>query len=284
MEGVKPSVGIPGRKPTCGWWLVGSPAIKLEQIGEAGFNQLLNKNTFTVINTKHLTERFVNFCITNKHRVFLHLNISGMNGSVLEPNIPSVKSTIELLSSLFNKGFPVKQVLIILNPILPNMNSIKAIELFLKLFAQFEISRKYRIRNVRLQLLTYKQNHNANFPPKTANGSTPMSIKNPIIMYRWEVKKNWHFLAYDQRFKDALRQLITQYRGVINLDLSVEYIIGVRELNAFGYNNIWFNPETKQKEKIIYYIDNNKFKPDVNIISGQFKRCPNRCLLCPYRG
>ena len=56
-------------------------------------------------------------------------------------------------SGLIKKGFPQKQILIIVNPILSNDNGIKSLELLLRAFTEFKL---LRLRYIKFQLLTYK--------------------------------------------------------------------------------------------------------------------------------
>lgn len=243
-----------------------------------------------VIVTKNLTEEFVDFCVTNKDKIFLHIVINGMGKSMLEPNIPSVREMFIYTSGLIQKGFPQKQILIIVNPILSNDNGIKSLELLLRAFTEFKL---LRLRYIKFQLLTYK---NVDDFKKQNTDESPHIIKmskqayrnkyvvaNQNILKRPSTKGIMQYLNKTDFFWKAYQQLLSKYRNIITIDSGEESLIGVRELMPFGYNNTWTNPDGST-EKIIVYENGNKFKPIVKHLNQKSPvRCSNKCFLCPFR-
>lgn len=243
-----------------------------------------------VIVTKNLTDEFVDFCVMNKHRIFLHIVINGMGKSILEPNIPSVREMFIYTSGLIKKGFPQKQILIIVNPILSNDNGIKSLELLLRAFTEFKL---LRLRYIKFQLLTYK---NVDDFKKQTTDESPHIIKmskqsyrnkyvvaNQNILKRPSTKGIMQYLNKTDFFWKAYQQLLSKYRNIITIDSEIEALIGVRELIPFGYNNTWTNTDGSV-EKIIVYENGNKFKPIVKYLNQKNPvRCSNKCLLCVFR-
>ena len=243
-----------------------------------------------IVTTKNLTDEFVDFCVMNKHRIFLHIVINGMGKSILEPNIPSVREMFIYTSGLIKKGFPQKQILIIVNPILSNDNGIKSLELLLRAFTEFKL---LRLRYIKFQLLTYK---NVDDFKKQTTDESPHIIKmskqsyrnkyvvaNQNILKRPSTKGIMQYLNKTDYFWKAYQQLLNKYRNIITIDSGEESLIGVRELIVFGYNNTWTNPDGSV-EKIIVYENGNKFKPIVKYLNQKNTfRCSNKCLLCPFR-
>ena len=252
----------------------------------------INKLTeINIINTKVLNQEFCDIALQNKNKIFLHVTISGMGKTPFEPNIPSVKTTFDYLKYLVNNGFPINQILIIINPILPNDNGLKALKLLLKVLTEY---RELRLRWVRTNLLTYKtvaDLYDSKFKQDKKNlkyykefGGKYIISNNNILNRMSELKPVLPYLFKQDSFYKEYYKLLDQYRSIINIDAGDMGTISVRELQPFGYNNIWTD-ENNIKTKIIDYEKNNKFKPIVNIISkGGSKtiRCKNRCKLCPY--
>lgn len=244
-----------------------------------------------IINTKKFTQEFCDIILQNKHRIFLHVTLTGMGQTPFEPNISTVKSTFEYLKYLVNNGFPVNQILIIINPILSNDNGLKALKLLLRVLTEYK---ELRLRWVRTNLLLYKtvsDLYDSKFKQdkkmlkysKDFGGKYIISNNN-ILNRMVELKPILPYLFKQDSFYREYYKLIDSYKTIINIDSGDMGLISVRELQAFGYNNIWTD-EHGNKSNIITYENNNKFKPNVNIISkGGSKtiRCKNRCKLCPY--
>ena len=271
------------KKPIVSYYKNFDPTLSYEWI-----NKLTEIN---IINTKVLNQEFCDIALQNKNKIFLHVTISGMGKTPFEPNIPSVKTTFDYLKYLVNNGFPINQILIIINPILPNDNGLKSLKLLLKVLTEY---RELRLRWVRTNLLTYKtvaDLYDSKFKQDKKNlkyykefGGKYIISNNNILNRMSELKPVLPYLFKQDSFYKEYYKLLDQYRSIINIDAGDMGTISVRELQPFGYNNIWTD-ENNIKTKIIDYEKNNKFKPIVNIISkGGSKtiRCKNRCKLCPY--
>lgn len=250
------------KKPIVSWWKSGDPCLDIDKW----------KNSLTDINiieTKRLSDEFVKICLSQKSRIFLHINITGMGQTLFEPNIPTVKETFFQLKKLINSGFPQKQILVYVNPILPNENGLNVLKLLLKVFTEFHA---LRLRFIRFNLLHYIQIPNGQY-----------IIANKNIVSRDGNKNAIQYLMRSQSFIKDYYKLINQYHYIISVDKGDEPIIGIRELLPFGYKNEWINSDNV-REKIINYEKGNKYKPVLNILSSSFPiRCKNRCLLCPWK-
>lgn len=240
-----------------------------------------------IINTRNLTDDFVEFCASNKNKIFLHVYISGMGNTAFEPKIPTVKQIFLQVMKLLEKGFPQKQILIVINPILSNDNGLKALKLLLRILTEFK---GLKLRWLRMNLLHYKPVESL-IPKEKLKVNNQFKfggkfvIANDNILKRTsEIKQVMPYLFKQDAFYREYNNLIIKYKSIINIDSGDEYSIGIRELMAFGYNNVWEH-KNGIKTNIITYENNNRFKPNVNILSkGGTKtfRCLNRCKLCPY--
>ena len=241
-------------KPTVSYWRNSDPTKKLDELKK-------KITEINIIETKNLTEDFIKFCLDNRNKIYLHIVINGMGATIFEPNIPTVRQMFFRLKTLIDNGFPQKQILVIVKPIIPNDNGLNALKLLLKLFTEYK---ELRLRFIRFNILQYTQVGSVQVPG------------NENIAKRHTTKQHLNLLKKSNTFWN-------QYKSIISVDNGEEAIIGVRELMAFGINNSWKNQDGTY-EKIINYERGNKFKPIVNIISPKFQiRCSNRCLLCPFK-
>ena len=255
-------------KPIVSWWKSSDPTKKLDVLQ----NKLTEIN---IIETRNFTEEFINFCLINRNKIFLHVIMSGMGKTVFEPNIPDVGFMFYGLKYLIDNGFPQKQILVVVKPILPNDNGLKALKLLLRLFTEFK---ELRLRFIRFNVLTYTQ-----LKSKDGRLLNKYIPGNENISKRQSTRYIMQYLNKTNDFWKDYYKLIDDYSAIISVDKGEEAIIGIRELMAFGLNNDWINSEGKH-EKIIAYEKGNKYKPIVNIISPKFAvRCSNRCLLCPWK-
>lgn len=254
------------KKPVVSWYQAGDPT--------EDFLWVDKLTEINVINTKKLTDKFIKICLENKHCIFLHFKLTGLNSTVFEPKIPPVRECFYQLKKLIDNGFPQKQILVEINPIIPNSNGIKALKLILKLFTEY---RDIRLRFIRFQVLQLARDFHK---------SDKTSFKNQNLNKRGELFKYKQFFANDsESFWKDYYNLMKDYSAIITIDKGDESIIGVRELLAFGYKNEWISYDQNglsYRDKIIHYEKGNKYKPIVNDISTRKLRCPNRCLLCPW--
>lgn len=257
-------------KPTVSYWRSGDPCKKLDVL-----KQKLTE--INIIHTKNITEEFAEFILKNKNRIFLHVCINGMGATQLEPNIPSVKKMFEMLKYLISKGFRQQQLLVVIDPILPNDNGLNALRLLLRIFTEFK---SLRLRTVRFRVLQYSNFEDSKIK---LNSNQKQFLRNENINKRASTNYIRQYLFQSQDFWQKFYRLKDDYRNIIGIDSGEGPLIGINELVAFGINNDWINSEGKH-EKIISYEKGNRFKPILNIISGKFAvRCSNRCLLCPWK-
>lgn len=249
-------------KPVVAYWKSSDPCYSLNVLAQK-ISPFVN-----VIRTKRLTDEFVNFCITNKKTVFLHIHITGLSQTPFEKNIPTVKETFFQIKKLIDADFPQKQILVVVDPILPNENGLRVLKLILKVFTEFKL---LRLRKIRLKLLTFKQLENGNYVPNNDN-----------IIRRKGIEEISPYLFKDEYFIKDYYKLLKEYESIISVDKGDEALIGVRELSSFGYSNEYID-ENGVKHKIIEYENGNKYKPILKIISGRVERCSNMCLICPYK-
>lgn len=147
----------------------------MEQVGitESGdiafdleaFNNLRKAN---IIITKRLTNELIDKLIENKNKCILHLTCTGMGGSQIEPFTPPAEQTRKMFDELIKKGFPVEQVVLRIDPVVPTN---KGVETALKVIKLFKDSGITRVRYSCLDMYNHVKErfaeHNIKLPYET---------------------------------------------------------------------------------------------------------------------
>ena len=95
------------------------------------FNNLRRAN---IIITKRLTNQLIEKLIEHKDKCILHLTVTGMGGTKVEPFVPTYKETFNKFGELIEKGFPIEQVVLRVDPIIPTPKGVKTALEVIKLF------------------------------------------------------------------------------------------------------------------------------------------------------
>ena len=85
------------------------------------FDHLYSGN---LIITKRLTNKLIDKLIEHKDKIILHCTVTGMGGSKIEPFVPTYKEYYEKCKELIAKGFPVKQIVLRVDPVIPTEKGI----------------------------------------------------------------------------------------------------------------------------------------------------------------
>ena len=95
------------------------------------FDNLYDGN---LIITKRLTDKLIEKLVENKEKIILHLTVTGMGGSKIEPLVPKMEWSYLQCKKLISLGFPVKQIVLRVDPIVPTekgmITAISVINLF----------------------------------------------------------------------------------------------------------------------------------------------------------
>ncbi len=78
-----------------------------------------------IIITKRLTDKLIDKLVENKDKCILHLTITGMAGTKLEPLVPTKEINFDKLTLLLSKGFPLEQIVLRIDPIIPTKKGIE---------------------------------------------------------------------------------------------------------------------------------------------------------------
>ena len=86
------------------------------------FDRLYKGN---IIITKRLTDKLIEKLIEYKDKIILHLTVTGMGSTRIEPFVPSPQTTLEKLQKLINGGFPTDHIVLRVDPIVPTERGIE---------------------------------------------------------------------------------------------------------------------------------------------------------------
>lgn len=78
-----------------------------------------------VILTRCLNEEMVKPLLRFQHKIILGISASGYAGTAIEPHTPATDRILQVLSDLLDKGFPQKQVLLHIAPVISTAKGLK---------------------------------------------------------------------------------------------------------------------------------------------------------------
>ena len=102
------------------------------------FDRLYKGN---IIITKRLTDKLIEKLIEYKDKIILHLTVTGMGSTRIEPFVPSPQATLGKLQKLINGGFPTDHIVLRVDPIVPTIKGLNTATSVLKLFRGLGIKR-----------------------------------------------------------------------------------------------------------------------------------------------
>ena len=79
--------------------------------------------------------------IEHKDKIILHCTVTGMGGSKIEPFVPTFEQYYAKCKELIEKGFPVKQIVLRVDPVIPTEKRIETAIKVINKFADLGISR-----------------------------------------------------------------------------------------------------------------------------------------------
>lgn len=102
------------------------------------FDKLYEAN---VIITKNLTNKLIEKLVEHKDKCILHLTVTGMGGTQIEPFVPTAEQSVKKFKKLIDAGFPVNHVVLRIDPIVPTEKGLTTAKNVLNLFSGLGIGR-----------------------------------------------------------------------------------------------------------------------------------------------
>lgn len=100
-----------------------------------------NLYTANIIITKNLSNKLIDKLVENKDKCILHMTTTGMGGSKIEPFVPTPERTLEQVKTLIERGFPTKQIVLRVDPIIPTEKGVNTALDVLTLFHETGVER-----------------------------------------------------------------------------------------------------------------------------------------------
>lgn len=101
----------------------------------------INNHVFCVLITKQLNDTFINKVLKYKSKVILHITCTGWGNTSLEPGAYSPEKTFSQFLKLVDQGFPISQIVLRLDPVIPNDLGIEKAKKVLDLFRDSGLKR-----------------------------------------------------------------------------------------------------------------------------------------------
>lgn len=80
-----------------------------------------------ILITKNLTTKFMEEVLKVKDKIILHVSCTGYGGTIVEPNLPVYQKQLDNVKLLIQRGFPQKQIVIRIDPIIPTEKGIQLV-------------------------------------------------------------------------------------------------------------------------------------------------------------
>lgn len=77
-----------------------------------------------VLITKNITDKFIEMVLPFYDKVIIHATVTGYGHSKLEPHVMSYQKSLSQISKLIGKGFPVKNIVLRIDPVIPTEKGI----------------------------------------------------------------------------------------------------------------------------------------------------------------
>lgn len=127
--------------------------VGITERGDAGrdlsWAEKLNGLDLAILITKDLNEK----CrekIMEAHqagnRLIVHTTCTGWGGSFVEPHVPDYRTQLHYVRALLNAGFPIRQIVLRIDPIIPTYEGLKLIPRIIEEAYDLEILPEARIR------------------------------------------------------------------------------------------------------------------------------------------
>lgn len=93
-----------------------------------------------ILITKNLTPKFMDEILKVKEKVILHASCTGYGGTIVEPNLPCFQKQLDNIRELIARGFPQKQIVVRIDPIIPTKKGIQLVRTIVE-YIQTDIKR-----------------------------------------------------------------------------------------------------------------------------------------------
>lgn len=223
----------------------------------SAFDNLRNAN---IIVTKSLTSKLIEKLIEHKDKCILHLTVTGYGQTVLEPIVPKAEKTEKQFKNLIARGFPIEQVVLRIDPVVPTEKGIKRMCDVANLFIPHGITR------IRFSVLDMYQHVKERFID--SNVPLPYETFHAPLQDRIKVYETLKQLAGENISVEACGEP----------DLPQTPCISQKDIDILGLTDSITLIGNKQQRTSCGCPANK-----IQIIKGKPHRCSNKCLYCFWK-
>ena len=127
--------------------------IGITEQGDAGLDlswvKKLSNVDAAILITKNLTRKCMDAILQahkDSHRLILHVGCTGWGNSPVEPNVPHLTTQLDHAMELIQAGFPVQNVVLRIDPIIPTNNGLQAVKNVLDYAFRINLLPQARVR------------------------------------------------------------------------------------------------------------------------------------------
>lgn len=249
--------------------------IGITERGDAGLDlswkDKLDSVDAAVIITKNITDNFRNALLEAHradHKLILHATCTGLGGTVFEPNVPTYRTQINALRSVVDRGFPIEQIVLRVDPIFPDENYVdkakEVIDYALKVLPD--------MKRIRISVMDLHYRH----------------LQRRFLEKGVALPNNFKSEAYiDETIKNKIIEIMTPYaqRGIA-IETCAEPLLASasdifqtngcvsnKDLTILGLNTINTTQIGRQRPGAC------KCLPKTELLTRR-AQCPHRCLYC----
>lgn len=232
--------------------------VGITERGDAGIDfawvdKLLDAN---IIISKYLNDGLINKLIEHKDKIIFHITCTGYGETVVEPKVHNLFWTHQQIMRLIDCGFPIKQIVLRLDPIIPTQRGIDVADGVLDCFKDTGIK---RVRYSFLDMYSH--------------------VKERMLQHNIKIPYNT-FIAPKEMIDNALTMLDC-YENVYELESCAENTkhqlgcISQKDFDILGVSGI-AQPVGYQRKGCMCIAGKTE------LLSNK-TRCPNECVYCYWR-
>lgn len=235
--------------------------VGITEAGDAGldFSWVDKLFDLNIIISKHLTERneqLIEALLKNSNKIIFHCTCTGYGSTKMEPNVPTPFEVYNGIKLLIQKGFPVQNIVLRTDPIIPTAKGIQRVEKIWDLFSDTGIKRcRYSVIDMY---------------PHTKERLLKEYGKIPFDTF-----------TAPQKMKEAVKCAVENYKKPYSFESCAENLpepVGCISKRDFDILGIPFdNPKGGFQRKGCLCVAGK-----TELLNNK-KRCPSGCLYCYWR-
>ena len=227
--------------------------------GDAGldFSWVNRLYLANIIISKNLNDTLIEKLVENKSKVIFHHTVTGLGGTNLEPHVPGLEWSHSQFKKLIAAGFPVEQVVLRIDPIIPHPKTLHYATNVLNMYVG-EVSRvRYSFLDMYPHVIKRFTDAGIGLPYKTFT-APKASIDNALQVLN-SYKKHFTFEACGEFVEDKVGCVSQKDLNILNTQITPS--------------------STKCQQRNSCMCMGNKKE----LLRGNMFPCPHGCLYCFWK-